>query len=202
MVTCAVPYANLPSNSANVLFLPTLVYLACKRNDTAFADVIDTSSLNRSSIDPLVNYRESPETDHRCGDTVTGHRSIHVSPLPSFRFSLQISPLFRIYLSFLNLFTRHFHPSLYFFFPFHLFIYLFLLKYRVMCSLSRFTFIFNLLFASYYDEHTLIFDIWSNDNSIMFIFDRIVFFFNILLLIFICFREIFANSISLSIIFL
>lgn len=79
MVTCAVPYVNLPSNSANVLFLPTLVYLACKRNDTVFADVIDTSSLNRFSIDPLVNYRETPETDHRCGDTVTGHRSIHVS---------------------------------------------------------------------------------------------------------------------------
>lgn len=59
--------------------VPPLVYLACKRNDTVFADVIDTSSLNRFSIDPLVNYRETPETDHRCGDTVTGHRSIHVS---------------------------------------------------------------------------------------------------------------------------
>lgn len=147
MVTCAVPYANLPSNSANVLFLPTLVYLACKRNDTAFADVIDTSSLNRSSIDPLVNYRESPETDHRCGDTVTGHRSIHVSRasfLPVLPLNFASLPH---YLSFLYLFTRHFHPStLFFLFPFYLFIYLFLLKYRVMCSLS---FIFNLLFASY-----------------------------------------------------
>lgn len=67
---------TLRPNSANVARCLAVVYPACKRNDTAFAGVIDTSYYGRSTIDPLVNYRESLGTDHRCGDTVTGHRSI------------------------------------------------------------------------------------------------------------------------------
>ena len=100
-VTRAVSCANSPSNSVNAapLSAPADVYLACKRNDTAFAGVIDTSLFNRSSIDPLVNYRESPGTNHHCGDTVTGHRSILVCPcsfLPAVSLNFVPSLSFRI----------------------------------------------------------------------------------------------------------
>ena len=96
-VTRAVPCANSPSNSVNAILssVPADVYFACKRNNTTFAGVIDTSLFNRSSIDPLVNYHESPGTNHHCGDTVTGHRSILVCPcsfLPA--VSLNFAPLF------------------------------------------------------------------------------------------------------------
>lgn len=125
-VTSAVPCANLPLNFTNVVRCSSRLACIspCKRNDTAFAGVIDTSPFNQSSIDPLVNYRQSPGTNHHCGDIVTGHQSIHAVdgsflPIVSMYFTSLLS-----FLSFVYLFAQLFHLLFYIFFlSFHIWIF-------------------------------------------------------------------------------
>lgn len=105
------------------LFIPTGLYFACKRNDTALAGVIDTSLFNRSSIDPLVNYRQSPGTNHHCGDTVTGHQSIHAVGGSFLSIVSMYFTALSSFLSFVYLFAQLFHLLFcIFFLSFHIWI--------------------------------------------------------------------------------